>query len=424
MRHTPPVFTTTAEEEPTPWFPEGKAIAFICISTLIVAFGPLFKIWPILILYALWLPHIVHQNRLTLKPTTAGTVLWFLGGLSLVSTLWSNAPATSLYNSILFLSMLTCLSIISQTVRFETFIKALTISLFLTLLITLLSGNYMDIYATGEHALKGYFGNKNVVGYFASAGLIGAFSLLLSKDTWKLKAFYASALILTLISLLMSHSTTSIISSTLMLAGCSAIIILGRFPPGLRILVFSLCILSGIGLIVFIVGSELPVFSKILEFFGKEPTLTGRTWLWSEGLQRAAERPLGGYGYRAFWLPENPDAQLLWHQSHFEKTQGFHFHNLYLESQIELGIFGTITMAFLMLSTFVRSLYLALTKKLSPEIIFSLGIAIMFTLRSITEVDIIGPFGLGPYLFFTTYLKIWKKQPLKIAEPEKLRKNH
>lgn len=292
------------------------------------------------------------------------------------------------------------------------------------MLITLLSGNYMDIYATGEHALKGYFGNKNVVGYFASAGLIGAFSLLLSKDTWKLKAFYASR------ANPDTHKPTHEPLNHVdhfqhpNAGGLQRHHHSRTLPPGLRILVFSLCILSGIGLIVFIVGSELPVFSKILEFFGKEPTLTGRTWLWSEGLQRAAERPLGGYGYRAFWLPENPDAQLLWHQSHFEKTQGFHFHNLYLESQIELGIFGTITMAFLMLSTFVRSLYLALTKKLSPEIIFSLGIAIMFTLRSITEVDIIGPFGLGPYLFFTTYLKIWKKQPLKIAEPEKLRKNH
>lgn len=80
---------------------------------------------------------------------------------------------------------------------------------------------------------------------------------------------------------------------------------------------------------------------KIFGMFGKDATLTGRTYLWPFVIDAIAEKPIFGYGVMGFWQPwrgsENPAYALM---------QGsdwiVHAHNGFLDLTLQVGILGLI----------------------------------------------------------------------------------
>jgi O-antigen ligase len=90
---------------------------------------------------------------------------------------------------------------------------------------------------------------------------------------------------------------------------------------------------------VIIGGAIVQNAVPLLELIGKDPTLSGRTDVWSLALDRAANRPLLGYGYRAYWIDGNKDR--------LQPYEGWsdhinHGHNTYLDLFVELGLLGLI----------------------------------------------------------------------------------
>jgi len=47
-----------------------------------------------------------------------------------------------------------------------------------------------------------------------------------------------------------------------------------------------------------------------------------------------------GHGYAAFWRPGNLDAEALWRWGGIADRTGFSFHNLFVETKVDLGIVG------------------------------------------------------------------------------------
>jgi len=83
---------------------------------------------------------------------------------------------------------------------------------------------------------------------------------------------------------------------------------------------------------------------EILDLMGKDPTLTGRTGVWEIAIERAMERPLLGYGYRAYWTPEN--------KKRLKPTEDWsdsigHAHNTYIDLMVELGFLGIVAFLFI-----------------------------------------------------------------------------
>ena len=78
----------------------------------------------------------------------------------------------------------------------------------------------------------------------------------------------------------------------------------------------------------------------LLGAFGKDSTLTGRTYLWAEGLAAAGAAPTFGTGYYAYWVQGFPEAERLWEEFYITSRSGFHFHNTYIEALVELGVVG------------------------------------------------------------------------------------
>ncbi len=75
---------------------------------------------------------------------------------------------------------------------------------------------------------------------------------------------------------------------------------------------------------------------------GKDSTLTGRTYLWQQGIEAAKASPLVGVGYQAYWVQGFSEAERLWEEFYIGSRAGFHFHNTFIEAVVETGLIGLI----------------------------------------------------------------------------------
>jgi exopolysaccharide production protein ExoQ len=91
-----------------------------------------------------------------------------------------------------------------------------------------------------------------------------------------------------------------------------------------------------------IVGTSSVIYvvahlEEITGFLGRSPTLTGRVPLWILSFVMALRRPWLGYGFNAFWLPDNMYVQKIWNLLRWQPP---HAHNGFLELWLELGLVG------------------------------------------------------------------------------------
>ncbi len=76
---------------------------------------------------------------------------------------------------------------------------------------------------------------------------------------------------------------------------------------------------------------------EVTGFLGKDPALTGRVPLWIVSAVMALQRPWLGYGFSAFWLPDETYTQRIWQLLGWMPPQA---HNGILELWLELGLVG------------------------------------------------------------------------------------
>jgi exopolysaccharide production protein ExoQ len=88
------------------------------------------------------------------------------------------------------------------------------------------------------------------------------------------------------------------------------------------------------------------LFDYILDFLGKDPTLTGRTELWKELVQFDIN-PLFGTGFESFWTGER--LQTLWAAHWWKPNQA---HNGYLETYLNLGLVGLFILIGVIVTTY------------------------------------------------------------------------
>jgi exopolysaccharide production protein ExoQ len=79
-----------------------------------------------------------------------------------------------------------------------------------------------------------------------------------------------------------------------------------------------------------------------MALFDKDPTLTGRTYLWQRAADFIAEKPVLGTGFNAFWVQGNPDAEGMWRFAGIGDRMGFNFHNTGIELLVNIGWLGVI----------------------------------------------------------------------------------
>lgn len=134
---------------------------------------------------------------------------------------------------------------------------------------------------------------------------------------------------------------------------------------------------------LFVSLTILPLFAKILDFLGKDITLTGRTNMWSQVIEvMTSTHTMTGFGYAMFW--RDPSAYRLIHagfsQYSFLGNMTSGAHNMIMDLWLNIGIIGLILlilMCFLSLRNY----------KVwgNPQYYFIISYIIFFTLHGLSE---------------------------------------
>lgn len=97
--------------------------------------------------------------------------------------------------------------------------------------------------------------------------------------------------------------------------------------------------------LIAIVSVALMNFDSLMIGIGKDPTMTGRTDIYAATFDSLKKRPLLGYGFEAFWIPQNGESMVVALTIHWMAIG--YAENGILETALQVGCIG-IFLAFLM----------------------------------------------------------------------------
>jgi exopolysaccharide production protein ExoQ len=144
----------------------------------------------------------------------------------------------------------------------------------------------------------------------------------------------------------------------------------------------SALIALGTGVLFFILGH----LENVTRLLGKDPLLTGRVPVWILATVMALQRPWFGYGFDAFWLPDNAYVQRIWALVRWKPP---HAHNGLLELWLELGIVG-VTLFVCVVVYYCGSAIRLMRRDNKKAAAWPLVFFVFFFLTNLTESCFIG----------------------------------
>jgi exopolysaccharide production protein ExoQ len=369
------------------------AVSAVAVSFFVFAYSIRLGQVPIVIYYALWLPLIFVGYRQTLGAWQDLLLPFFIALWCLASVIWSDAPSITLRGGFQFASHILCAVIAARVASFRSLALGAVVGCFFVVLYSFSVGEYAVDTLDGSFTFVGAFGSKNQLGFFSSLciyfAIVALFSMRIPIPT---RIFCVAALVAAGVALAWCRSATSIASLVAGVATCLGLMLCMRFSPMVRAGVLAVAALACV-LFVAVEGG----FDLVLGLMGRDATLTGRTYLWAEGLNEIFDKPFLGYGYRAWWIEGRSKAEELWELFYITSKSGFHFHNLYLEATVEVGVVGLVLlviMIVLIASRYTRSV-LTSQHRDAPAL---MGLLVMMLVRSFVEVDFLGAYAPGSFL--------------------------
>ena len=401
---TPPACTRPAPQPETPSLRQRrvslKEALVVAASVIGITYG---GIAGIAIVYILWLPRLLMKGP-KFPPAKALIFPILIGGYVLLSTVWSEHPEGTARASIEFASMLVCTAIMARIVSVNAFIVGIVGGACAIVMAVMATGGG----GTGT-ALVGFLGSKNQVGSIAE---VGAYCALLSWFIYRniLLRLLGSLVPLTvcMVGLYLSRSATSTVSFIAMLAASLGMSLIGKLPLRARApVLFFAVIWIGTGAAA---AGAYDWQGAGLEMAGKDSTLTGRTFLWREGLKTGMDNPILGVGYGAFWVPGTPEAEVLWQKFGITERRGFHFHNLVINEFVDLGVVGGTLWVLAYVVTGLRAIRYVRKTGSSIESVFYVGMMTMYLVRAVTEVDTPAPFSFSGMFLFSVVMRVAMRQ--------------
>lgn len=184
----------------------------------------------------------------------------------------------------------------------------------------------------GEGGLRGIFIHKNVLGWVASFTVI--LGLAARQDLQPAMRWGGLGLIgIGAAGILLSGSATALLSALFGWLTFLTVRTIARARGMARLAAILVLALVLVSLAALLFIGLLP----LLEFLGKDATLTGRVPLWHLVDAEIARRPVLGYGYGVFWSEANPIAWQIWEEVGWQAP---HAHNGYRDLLLGLGLVG------------------------------------------------------------------------------------
>lgn len=402
------------------------AVSAVAISLFAFAYSLRFGQVAILLYYALWLPLIAVDYRKVLGNYNRYIWIYAFAAFAFLSVFWSAAPSVSLRAAIQYLTQVLCALIAVRVMDVKTLTLGIVVGIAFVIVYSLLFGRYELDVIDNTYSFVGAFASKNQLGFYASLGVIACVATVFIFGERRL--WMAVAAIVGLLSayvLAICQSATSVLTTVVVLALMVGLrVVLTLTPDQRKLLVIG----GGTALIVLAVaGVYLGAVDAVLGIFGKDSTLTGRTYLWQQGIAAAAENPYFGVGYQAYWVQGFSEPERLWEEFFIGSRSGFHFHNTYIEAAVELGLVGLLIVVLTLLTILWGHLRRLIEDVRNDESYLLFAIAVLLTTRSFVEIDILTPYTVGTFLFYFCAGKLMsaRRQPdfsawARQAQPEPL----
>jgi O-antigen ligase len=311
-----------------------------------------------------------HRARVPLP-----TLLVAVVALTALSVLWSEAPLLTLRRSVglagtvvvglLIAQRLTPLDVLAAVRR-----AMLVIAVASLLLFVLGDARVIDpIHGT----LRGVVGTKNSLGSFMALGILAALTTAFLHRAHARRHVLAAVVMAA--ALAFTDSTAATATALLVILGAMGAAMRAR-PVG-RLALGGCLALALAGTAVLLPLSDPDTLAGAI---GEDTTLTGRDAVWDESLRAAAERPVLGYGYGAFWegsgAADDIRARLQW-----PVPNG---HNGLLDVALDLGLVGAALMVLLVLALLVRGAYDA-ARGSQDAAVLRLSVGALLILRNTVE---------------------------------------
>jgi len=268
----------------------------------------------------------------------------------LASIYWSDFPEITQRASLIFLSTTLFGIYLAARYSLKEQLQLVAISLGILTAISLLlclvlPGSAIENSSLRQGSWRGPFYNKNNLGLFMYVGATALLLTSLIRQKHRLLSWLFCGLAFSLVVL--ANAKTSLVIFLILLIlipFCHAL----RWSTARLIPFFIVAVVAFGSLITWFVSDS----EFILTALGKDPSLSGRTDIWSAVFTSILDRPWFGYGYEAFWVADGlkclGECSYVRATIHFEATSS---HNGYLDLMTGLGSIG--------LSLFLLSLLIA-----------------------------------------------------------------
>ncbi|RWC40766.1 O-antigen ligase [Mesorhizobium sp.] len=377
----------------------------VAVSIWAFSYSVIFGQVLILAYYAVWLPLVLVDYRRFLRHLSSAWLPLLFAAYVCFSVVWSQAPGVTARTAVQYFSHIACAYVAARTVSVRTLTIGALIGIFLVLIYSLKVGSYSEDVLDGTVNFVGAFASKNQIGFVGSLGIYfcvvflafyrrGRLSLILTVPIVLLSAYV----------LVVSHSATSMASIPAVLALVALLAMSKLLSRRYRRVIF----LIGAGLLVVtaFVALNLGLMDFVLGFFGKDSTLTGRTYLWEQGWNTVQKSPILGVGYAAYWVQGFAEAERLWNEFYITTRTGFHFHNTYIEALVELGFVGATLVSLIMLRTLYGHVAAVIFRTWQADSVILVGVMVLLLIRSFVEVEILNPYIMGSFLLYFSFFKL------------------
>jgi exopolysaccharide production protein ExoQ len=288
---------------------------------------------------------IVRQPRHVLVSMGKSWLLLLFMGWTLLSAIWSEYPGTTLYyGAQAALTLLIGLQL-GRSSRYDEALLGMFIGWSIYTLSSLVFGHSVKWGSHGASAFSGLTEGKNYAGDTAVLGFILALYAIRwgwARGRMTIAAYALIVAVADLAIIAMAQSSGAILGAGESIIIFLALSIFATLPLTMRSSIVLVTILfAAILFLSHNIWLE-PVRDAVLTFFGKDPTMTGRTYLWVRAEEVMQSHRWLGVGYNAFWVQGNLDAEGLWRSEGILNRFGFNFHNSLIEMRINLGLIGAI----------------------------------------------------------------------------------
>lgn len=380
----------------------GLIIGFM--STRVAGVGPLFQI--------AWLG--VFGLLLLARRKDALSTLWrwwpllLLPLLAFLSFIWSDVAVVSArYGFQLLLTAFVGL-LIARVLTPERFTVVLFVTMLVYCVVSVLYGR--QGMAEDGMVLIGLSGSKNEMAGRANVLVAAAFAMLMMPTAPRiLKLLSVFGIAIGGFIILTTDSATAVLMA---IAGIGVFLLfcwLQKATPAVRLggLIVTVCVLAPVAMLWPEIQEAINRFT--VEVLHKDPTLTGRTYLWARADELIARRPLLGYGYQAIWLGESSDTIGLLRWSGQIDGRVYNFHNTYRQIGVDTGLIGVgVLLLTFLIATLVGLRQFLVTPSIATSFLF---VYFLLTLAKSNTEMIVGPFQTQTVLLMAClYYMFWRPQ--------------